>query len=131
MQLRKANDRQRQGFERIARTLLALAALCERLGSVAPAIRFLVLCMLRPAEGIAREFVLGTALDAGLQPSEEIASLCVCDDQSPDAHLLACRFQALALILAYLMQHDLIVLASHGCDLRPWDVRILSAMPVS
>lgn len=123
MQFRKANGRQMQRFGRTAQTLLALALLCERLNAAAPTVRFLVLCLIRMAEVIARDHVFGIAYDAGMQPSQEIASLFDMDGGPPDGPLLACRFQALALILGYLMQHDLIVLATHECELRPFDVR--------
>lgn len=60
-----AIEKNRETLKRIAALLLALADLAERAGARPRPVLCLVLWILRPAEAVAREFVIGAAHDLG------------------------------------------------------------------
>jgi hypothetical protein len=85
-------------LRRIAATLIALAVLAERAGGLSHPVRFLVLCFLRPAEAVAREFV------AGLAHAERLAGAAAIGNDPEHAVRLAMRLRALAAALGALLR---------------------------
>lgn len=65
MEWSAAIEKNREMLRRIAALLLAMADLAERAGARPRPVLCLVLWILRPAEAVAREFVIGAAHDLG------------------------------------------------------------------
>lgn len=93
-------------LKRIMALLVALAGLADRAGTLSHPVRCLVLGILRPAEAVARAFVIRSARGAPL-PAQACAmrGLMVAreGDDAADATRLALQFRALALALAGLL----------------------------
>ena len=87
-----------QALRSIVATLIALAALAERVGARSYPVRFLALCFLRPAEAVAREFVAGAA------PTQRLAGNAMVENGPADPIRLASRFRALAAALSALLR---------------------------
>ena len=117
-----AGERQDRGTLRgIARTLLGLALLAERVAARSFPVRFLVLAILYRAEAIARRFVARTsatliaeAIEAGC-PFPDIPDLACLDEPTglhfgeADAVLLALRLRVLAAVLGMLSDAEQII----------------------
>jgi len=85
---------------RIAAMLVALAALAERAGSRSFPVRWLVLCILRPAEAAAHGFVVA-AMPVDWPGLEDVLAT---DNRPVDAAFLAWRFRLLAALLDALLR---------------------------
>ena len=86
-------------LRRIVAVLVALAILAERAGGRSFPVRWLVLSVLRSAEGVAREFVAGTTRT----PQPSIERIPEIRNAPADALLLASSFRALAAALGALV----------------------------
>ena len=102
-------DGDRAVLQRIVALLFALAVLADRASSRSRAVCLFVLNILRQAEAVAQECLIGTARDFGapmpVQAQLAIQASTSADggDHSAEAARLAGRFRALALALAYLL----------------------------
>jgi hypothetical protein len=85
-------------LRRIAAVLIALAVLAERAGRRSHPVRFLVLCFLRPAEAVAREFI------AEVTHAQRLAGAAAIGSSPAHAVRLAMRFRALAAALGALLR---------------------------
>jgi hypothetical protein len=92
----KANDEDGQALASIARMLVALAVLAERACGRSLPIRCLILWILRQAEAVARDFVIGEALAVGVAAPHQPAPMPGVDSVADLVRLAAC-FRALAL----------------------------------
>jgi hypothetical protein len=90
----------RRALGRIVALLFAFAALADRAGTRPQPIRVAVLWLLRAAEGVARDFVIATARENGVDG--DLAALPYAHDIADDAGRLARSFTALAELLAHL-----------------------------
>ncbi|HTV71612.1 MAG TPA: hypothetical protein VMF90_24030 [Rhizobiaceae bacterium] len=93
----EAND-DGQTLARIARMLVALAVLAERACGRSLPIRCLILWILRQAEAVARDFVIGEALAVGVAAPYQPAPMPSGDSVADLVRLAAC-FRALALAM--------------------------------
>lgn len=106
-----------QTLTRIAGTLLSLAVLAERLYGKPEALRSLVLWILRPAEAIARDFVLAHDVCEHALPAMVVSGSG--GDSAADALRLAHRFRALAAALTAIAawsEAGTLSLPLPGCD---------------
>lgn len=87
-----------QTLRSIVATLVALAVLAERVSGVSHPVRFLVLCFLRPAEAVAREFV------AEVTHIRRFAGAAAIGNGPEHAIRLAMRFRALAAALGGMLR---------------------------
>lgn len=90
-----AEKQERAAVQRIVAVLLALADLCDLASARPVPVRAFVLWLLRPAEGLARDFIFGTPDPASIEP----ASLGPARNAPEDARRLAQSFRALACAL--------------------------------
>jgi len=97
--------RERVALQRIVALLLSLAHLAELANERAPAVRALALCVLRPAERIARDFVLGAACPVA-RPG----------DGASEARRLAKNFRALARALRWQAQLGFVPVRDSGAS---------------
>lgn len=88
----------RQALRRVVALLFAFAALAERAGQKPRPIRVAVLWLLRMAEGVACDFVIAVAREAGLDTDPAVPPHA--RDIADDAYRLARSFTALAERLA-------------------------------
>lgn len=94
-----AIEQERQALKRIVAMLFALAWLARRLNDMPRPIRHCVLWILRPAEALACEFIIGLARDFGLAPDLPASTFVHDGDAPTDAMRLSLRFRALAQLL--------------------------------
>jgi hypothetical protein len=94
----KANDEDGQALASIAGMLVALAVLAERACGRSLPIRCLILWILRPAEAVARDFVIGEAQAVGVAAPHQPAPMPGVDSIAELMRLAAC-FRALALAM--------------------------------
>ena len=105
-------------LQRIVAMLLALADLAERASGRSPAVRSLVLWLLRPGEIVARDYLATLTRTAG-KPAPMASP--VTDDSAAESIRLATSFRALAAALAafaiemFTTWHP--VVAAHGSSL--------------
>ena len=95
------NLENRETLRRIVALLLALAGIAERVSGLSGPVRRRVLWFLRPAEAVARDFIVGDARDTDAPPSAP--STAYGDDGPAAALRLAGSFRALATMLAILV----------------------------
>jgi hypothetical protein len=81
-------------LQRIVALLLALADLADLARESSPAVRFLVLWFLRPAELVARDFVFGAPSPAGFEPDRAAEAMRLAQDFRALARALQRRFGA-------------------------------------
>ncbi|HTV71510.1 MAG TPA: hypothetical protein VMF90_23515 [Rhizobiaceae bacterium] len=94
----KANDEDGQVLARIAEMLVALSVLAECACGRSLPIRCLILWILRQAEAVACDFVIGEALAVGVAAPHQPASMAGGDSVADLMRLAAC-FRALALAM--------------------------------
>jgi hypothetical protein len=111
---------------RIITVLLALADLAERASLRSRPVLCLVLWILRPAEAIARDFVIETAYDLGVAITLPVAAYS--GERAEDALRLASTFRMLAAVLDSLAA--LAVVQGRVFRLAGLD-RLLSALPIA
>ncbi|HTV71816.1 MAG TPA: hypothetical protein VMF90_25065 [Rhizobiaceae bacterium] len=92
----EANDEDGQALASIARVLVALAVLAERACGRSLPTRCLILWILRQAEAVARDFVIGEALAVGAMTDLAAPPA---EDSVADLMRLATCFRALALAM--------------------------------
>jgi hypothetical protein len=101
MDWKLAREEDRRMLRRIVALLFAFASLAERLCGLPGPVRGFVLRLLRSAEAIARDFVLGAAQDRGasVPPAFPVIPALQGGDSHADAMRLARSFRTLAVLL--------------------------------
>ncbi len=102
MDANRAVKRDREVLKRILALLIALAAVADRLAGLPFHVRLSVLRHLRPAEAVARAFIIEMAHDLGAPTSPQEFDM-PASVEDGDAAGLAQRFRALALVLTYML----------------------------
>lgn len=93
----------RATLQRVIVTLAALAGLAERASRLPFPLRLLVLRILRPAEAIASDFVIGMAHDLGTPMRPDAPPTTIAPHGDAGAARLAHSFLALALLLGTML----------------------------
>ena len=105
MDWNSAIEDNRQMLKRIVALLFALAGLAERLSGLPRPVRACVLRILRPAEAVARDFVLETTRDHAA-PLPACFDALQGGDSPADAMRLAQSFRVLAVLLNCLAERN-------------------------
>jgi hypothetical protein len=113
MDAKREAERDREVLKRILALLVSLAALTDRVSCLPLLVRVPVLRFLRPAEAIARAFIIGMAHDLGAPTSPQGFDMSAFAAGS-DAARLAQSFRVLALILNQMLSHTIAAGARTG-----------------
>lgn len=110
----------RKALSRIVATLLLLAGLAEHIAGLSGPARFMVLWLLRTAEGVAREF----AAELVAKPQHELTAFVERDDSAAEAIRLAIRIRALAAVLGEMSRQSLLADTTARVSARAWPDRL-------